>query len=397
MIKVCVIGLGYVGLPISLKISNNFTTIGFDLNKDRVANLKKYVDKNNEFKKKDFNKKKLSFTSNPNEIKSCNFFIICVPTPIKKSKLPELNYIEKSFITISKILKEKDIIVLESTVYPGVTRKYINLLEQKTKLKNNKDFFTCYSPERINPGDKKNDLSKINKILAYEGKNLLIKKKLTNVYSKICKKLILTNKLEEAEAAKGIENIQRDLNISLFNEILLICEKLNLNFNKVIKLAGTKWNFIEFSPGLVGGHCLPVDPYYLAYIAKKNKYNPKVTLAGRSINEYMKDYVIIYTNQKIKNLNYNLKKIRIFIIGMTYKYGVSDTRNAQNLEILNYFKKRFNVVGYDPFLNNEKFNKISLNNKDIYLFLTKGKKYKVIADKIKKINPKNIIDPFYYY
>ena len=136
-------------------------------------------------------------------------------------------------------------------------------------MKNNKDFFTCYSPERINPGDKKNDLSKINKILAYEGKNLLIKKKLINVYSKICKKLILTNKLEEAEAAKGIENIQRDLNISLFNEILLICEKLNLNFNKVIKLAGTKWNFIKFSPGLVGGHCLPVDPYYLTYVAKK--------------------------------------------------------------------------------------------------------------------------------
>ncbi len=278
MIKVCIIGLGYVGLPICLKISSFFNTVGFDINKKRIQLLNKGLDVNNEFKKKDFVKKKIFFSSNQKDLAKCNFYIICVPTPITKSKKPDLIYIEKSFKSISLVLKKNDIIVLESTVYPGVTRTFIKKLEKKTKLKNNKDFFTCYSPERINPGDKKFELSKINKILAYEGNSQNTKKKIKLIYSKICKKIVFTNKIEEAEIAKGIENIQRDLNIALYNEILLICRKLNLNFNEVIRLASTKWNFLKFLPGLVGGHCLPVDPYYLTYIANKNNYKSKVTL-----------------------------------------------------------------------------------------------------------------------
>ena len=202
-----------------------------------------------------------------------------------------MRYIEESFKLLSKILKKGDIIILESTVYPGVTETFAKKLEKKTKLRNNRDFSICYSPERINPGDKKNNLNQINKILAYEGESQKVKTLLKNVYKKICKKLIFSKNIKEAETAKGIENIQRDLNIALFNEILIICNRLNLDFNEVIRLASTKWNFINFSPGLVGGHCLPVDPYYLTYIAKKKGYKSKVTLSGRYVNNYMKKYV----------------------------------------------------------------------------------------------------------
>ena len=282
MLKICVIGLGYVGLPICLKLSNSFKTIGFDISKKRVNTLTKGQDINNEYSKKDLIKKNLKFSFKIQDTKDCNFFIICVPTPINNSKLPDLSYIEKSFNLISKIIKKDDIIVLESTVYPGVTERFTKKLENKTNLKNNKDINICYSPERINPGDKKKNLNNIKKILAYEGSNKKIKIKLNNVYKKISKKIIFSKNIKEAETAKGIENIQRDLNIALFNEILIICNKLNLNFNEVIRLASTKWNFLNFNPGLVGGHCLPVDPYYLTYIANKNGYKSKVSYQGKN-------------------------------------------------------------------------------------------------------------------
>ena len=269
MLKICVIGLGYVGLPICIKLAKNYKIVGFDINSERINSLKKGIDLNDEFKKKDLKKKNLFFSKNIQDINNCNFYIICVPTPITNSKQPDLKYINKSLLLLSKILKKGDIIVLESTVYPGVTGEFTSKLEEKTKLVNNRDFSTCYSPERINPGDKERNLNNINKVLAYEGNNKKVKILLMSVYKKICKKLILSKNIREAETAKGIENIQRDLNIALFNEILIICNKLKLNFNEVIRLASTKWNFLNFAPGLVGGHCLPVDPYYLTYIAKK--------------------------------------------------------------------------------------------------------------------------------
>jgi len=399
MLKICVMGLGYVGLPICLELSKKYSTIGFDINKLRVSNLKKNLDFNNEFKKKDFLNKKLVFTDKIEEIKNCNFYIICVPTPITKLKKPDLKYVKKCFDIISIVLKKNDIIVLESTVYPGITKSFAKKLENNNKLINNRDFFVCYSPERINPGDKENKLSKINKILAYEGKNKEIKKKLKYVYSKISKNLIFTNKINEAETAKGIENIQRDLNIAFYNEILLICEKLNIEFNEVIRLAKTKWNFIEFSPGLVGGHCLPVDPYYLTYVANKKKYKPKVTLAGRSINESMKSYVLKIIHRKIKNLKKSKKsKIKICLFGLTYKYGVSDIRNSQNIEIFNLLKHRYkNTFAYDPFLisNNFAWTKNKLHKYDLYVFLSKGKIFKKIYLNLK--NKDKVIDPFFYY
>ena len=392
MHKIAVIGLGYVGLPISLTISKNYETLGYDINKIRISQLRKNIDNNNEFEKKDFLNKKIKFTTNIKDLSKCNVYIICVPTPVKKNKIPDLNPVEKSFNIISKVIKKHDIVILESTVYPGITKKYSKFLEQKTGLKNNLDFHICYSPERINPGDKKNSLTKINKIIAYEGKNLKIKKKIINIYSKLSKKLIFSNKINETETAKAIENIQRDLNIALYNEILLICTKLNLNFNQVIKLAKTKWNFLKFSPGLVGGHCLPVDPYYLTYSARKKKYNPRVTLSGRYINNYMKKYVLQTTEKKLKNK----KNLKICVIGLTYKYGVSDTRNSQKIEIYKDLKKKYlKTTAYDPFLKDKNFNnKLNYKNCDYYLFLTKGKIFQKIYNKLDK---RKKLDPFFYY
>ena len=396
MLKICVIGLGYVGLPICLKLAKNFKTIGFDIDSKRIDTLKNQIDINNEFKKKDLRKNNLIFSKDIQDIGKCNFYIICVPTPITESKNPNLKYINRSFNLISKFLKKGDIIILESTVYPGVTETFIRKLEKKTKLINNRDFSTCYSPERINPGDKKNNLEKINKIIAYEGKNSKVKVLLKTVYKKICKKLIFAKNIKEAETAKGIENIQRDLNIALFNEILMICNKLKLNFNEVIRLASTKWNFIRFSPGLVGGHCLPVDPYYLTYIAKKKGYKSKVTLSGRYVNNYMKWYVIDFANFVINKSKIKKKNIKICIVGLTYKYGVSDTRNSQKIEILKYFKRKFKYTKcLDPFLkskDNLAYNKF--NNYNFFLFLSKGKKFEHVANLIDK---KKIIDPFFYY
>ena len=396
MLKICVIGLGYVGLPICLKLAKNFKTVGFDINTKRINSLKNQIDLNHEFKRKDLKKKNLIFSKEIRDLDKCNFYIICVPTPITNSKLPDLRYIEASFKLLSKILKKGDIIILESTVYPGVTETFAKKLEKKTKLRNNRDFSVCYSPERINPGDKKNNLNRINKVLAYEGESQKVKTLLKNVYEKICKKLVFSKNIKEAETAKGIENIQRDLNIALFNEILIICNRLNLDFNEVIRLASTKWNFINFSPGLVGGHCLPVDPYYLTYIAKKKGYKSKVTLSGRYVNNYMKKYVIDFADFYLRKSQIKKNKIKICIVGLTYKYGVSDIRNSQKIEIFKHFKKKFKQTKcFDPFFksaDNLKFNELKKYN--FFIFLSKGKKFSNIANLVDK---KKIIDPFFYY
>ena len=396
MLKICVIGLGYVGLPICLKLAKNFSTIGYDTNSKRIDSLKIGIDHNEEFKKKDIKIKNLIFSKKIEDLHKCNFYIVCVPTPITFSKKPDLRYIEKSFKLLSKILKRGDIIVLESTVYPGVTEAFIKKLEKKTKLINNYDFSTCYSPERINPGDKNRNLNNINKILAYEGKDEKVKKLIFNVYKKLSKKLIFSKNIKEAETAKGIENIQRDLNIALFNEILIICNKLKLNFNEVVRLASTKWNFMNFSPGLVGGHCLPVDPYYLTYIAKKRGYKSKVTLSGRDVNNDMKEYVINFANSVIKISKVKKDKIKICIVGLTYKYGVTDTRNSQKIEILKYFKKKFKFTkGFDPFLkSSDRLNSSELKKYNFFIFLSEGQKFKNIANLLDK---RKIIDPFFYY
>jgi len=402
MIKICIIGLGYVGLPLCLKISKKFKTIGFDTDSNRIKSLAKKNDTNKEFNKNDFKNKKIYFTSKVSEIKNCNFYIICVPTPITKKKIPNLIPVKKSFETISKILKKNDIVVLESTVYPGVTSKYAKYLEKKTNLINNKDFNLCYSPERINPGDKKNNLTNINKVFAINSKNKQIINLIRKVYKNLCKKLIFSNLIEETETAKVIENIQRDINIAIFNEILTICEKLKINFSEVIRLAKTKWNFINFKPGLVGGHCLPVDPFYLSYIAKNKKIKTKTTLAGRETNDNMEKYVFNSFKNFTKKKNIKQNNCKILLVGLSYKYGVADTRNSINLTIYRKIKKfNKNTFCFDPFVTERNLksniNIKNINSFDVVIFLSKGKIYEKLYKKIFTQKKDIILDPFYYY
>ena len=376
MINVCVIGLGYVGLPILINLSKKFKTIGYDINKQRIEDLKKGKDLFNEFRKKTLKKSKINFTNSINLIKKSNIFIITVPTPINKKKQPDLTHLKDVCNKLSKIIKKKDIIIFESTVYPGLTNDFcIPLIEKNNNLKEGVDFYVGYSPERVNPGDKIHSLKNINKILAYPHNYL--KKELIKVYSLISKKIILSNNIRETETAKVIENIQRDVNIGLINEFYLVCKRLNLDFNNVINLASSKWNFIKFKPGLVGGHCLPVDPYYFSFISKKNKLNTKITLAGRTINNLMTTVVKKEITEKLKKIDPQKNK-KILFCGLTYKKNVADLRNSLGLKIFQSLKKNNKKIrGYDPLLNNliSKKNNLVISLKefksfDIYILVT---------------------------
>lgn len=359
-ISPCIVGLGYVGLPIFLRLSKKYSTIGFDINKTRIKELISKRDVNSEYNKKDLILNNNSnFTNNASDIQSCNFFIITVPTPIYKNKKPDLRPLILATKIISKYIKKNDIVFYESTVYPGVTEDICaKIIEKISKLKCQQDFFIGYSPERINPGDSKHKVEKINKIVAFKKVPNEIKDKIINVYKKISKKIILSDSIKESETSKVIENIQRDINIAFVNEIFIICQKLNLNFANIFKLASTKWNFLRFSPGLVGGHCLPVDPYYLYALAKKNKINAKFMLAGRNVNNEMENFVYKSIIKKIKSFNCR----RILIAGVTYKANVADVRNSLALNIYKRLKKNknFNTYCYDPIINNKYIKKYKI-------------------------------------
>jgi len=352
-IRPCIVGLGYVGLPIFLRLSKNYSTIGFDINKSRIKELKSKIDLNSEYKKKDLILNNNSnFTYNEKDIQSCNFFIITVPTPIYKNKNPDLRPLILATKIISKFIKKSDIVFYESTVYPGVTEEVCTkVIEKISKLKSQQDFFVGYSPERINPGDSEHKVEKINKIVAFKEVPYEIKNKIINVYKKISKKIILSNSIKESETSKVIENIQRDINIAFVNEIFMICKKLDLNFSNIIKLASTKWNFLKFTPGLVGGHCLPVDPYYLYALAKKNNINAKFMLAGRNVNNEMENFIYKSIIKKINSLNCK----KILIAGATYKANVADVRNSLALNIYKRLKKNenFDTYCFDPIINNK--------------------------------------------
>tara|TARA_A100001015_G_scaffold90369_1_gene100651 strand:+ start:1118 stop:2341 length:1224 start_codon:yes stop_codon:yes gene_type:complete len=359
--KICIIGIGYVGLPIFLNLSKTFKVTGYDINKNRIDKLNKFIDVYKEFKKNEikiFKKTGSKLTTGKSEIKKCNFFIVAVPTPIFKNKKPDLRILSKSCELIGKVLKKDDIVFFESTVYPGITNNLCRkILENTSKLKSSKDFFLGYSPERINPGDQKKKLNSINKIVAFNNKDPKRVRLVKSIFKKVSKKIAFTSNLESAETAKVIENIQRDLNIGLFNEIFKFCEKANINFNEVIELASTKWNFIKYKPGLVGGHCLPVDPYYLSYISKKYNLKMEILLAGRKVNDQMESYMYKKIKNELKKNRLSLKS-KLLIAGESYKPNVGDQRNsiAQKI-ILKILKINKKIKVFDPTIDNKFFYK----------------------------------------
>ncbi len=335
--KITIIGMGYIGLPLAIEFSKYYEVIGYDINKKKIEEI------SNNYKLK------FKITSSVNLIKDSNIYIVAVPTPVFKNNKPNLKPLINVSKLISKILKKNDLVIYESTVYPGTTDDLlIPILEKYSKLKINIDFHCGYSPERLNPGSKFDDLKKIVKVTS--GSNNFAAKKVDKLYKKIIKiGTHKTSSIKVAEAAKVIENCQRDLNIAFINELYLIFNKLNINNYEILKAASTKWNFLSFTPGLVGGHCIGVDPYYLTYISKKNNYNPKVILSGRKINDNMSMSV---SKIFIQNLNKNkikLKSSNILVLGFTFKENCNDIRNSKIADIYYYLKNKVrNIHIYDP-------------------------------------------------
>lgn len=401
----CVIGLGYVGLPVFLRLKSKFNTVGFDIDKNRIKSLKKRIDINNEFNHSQLVLKNNSFlTDNKQNIKKCNFFIVTVPTPVFKNNLPNLQPLISASKIISSVLKKGDIVFYESTVYPGITDYLTTNFLEKNNFKNNVDFFVGYSPERINPGDKKHSIENISKIVACKTNDKKIIKIIFRIYNQISKTIVFTNKVKEAELAKALENTQRDLNIALMNEMFIFCEKLKIDFKLVRDLASTKWNFLNFSPGLVGGHCLPVDPYYLSYLAKKNNFNLKTIVAARKVNNYMSKFIKNFLNVRLLKIGKTINNAKILIAGLTYKENVSDIRNSISLDIFNSLvKKNKNVYGLDHFIpdsyikKNKNLFKNYVNKKyDAVIFLVKHDKFKKLFIKLKRQNLL-VIDPFNFF
>jgi UDP-N-acetyl-D-glucosamine/UDP-N-acetyl-D-galactosamine dehydrogenase len=349
--KIAVIGLGYTGAPLAFAFAKKFEVIGYDIDKKRVDNLNRLFDTNNQISKYDFkiSKKNIFLTTNSNKIKTCNFFIIAVPTPVNKKNLPDLSILINATKTAAKHIKKGDFVIYESTVYPGVTEDVcIPILQKISGLTINKDFYCGFSPERINPGDKKHSFVNIDKVVSSSNKYSL--NIVSQLYQSVVKaKIIKAQSIKSAEASKIIENTQRDVNIALINEFSIICKLLDLNVYDVLKLSATKWNFLNFKPGLVGGHCIGVDPFYLSFKSKQLGYKTKIVDSGRDINEKMSKYLSNYIKKICKK---KIKKPNILVLGYSFKENCADFRNTKILNLikeLRSFSKIINVV--DPCVN----------------------------------------------
>ena len=354
-LKIGVIGLGYVGLPLAVEFGKKRKTIGFDINRQRVKELSDGQDHTLEVSPEELKlASHLTYTSELSELEQCNFFIVTVPTPIDNVNRPDLSPLQKASQTIGGVLKKGDIVVYESTVYPGATEEVcIPILEQVSGLKFNLDFFAGYSPERINPGDKVNTLTKIKKITS--GSTPDVAEIVDQVYrSIITAGTHKASSIKVAEAAKVNENTQRDLNIALINELSIIFERIGIDTLDVLEAAGSKWNFLPFRPGLVGGHCIGVDPYYLTHKAEEVGYHPQVILAGRRINDNMAQYVAQTTIKLMLNNKLNVATAKVGILGITFKENCPDIRNSKIIDMIKEFEQwGINVVVSDPWADAE--------------------------------------------
>jgi UDP-N-acetyl-D-galactosamine dehydrogenase len=352
--KLAVIGLGYVGLPIALEFAKKMSVIGFDINAKRIEMMKQGIDPSNELEKEAFDGCEITFTDSLDVLREARFFIVAVPTPVDEHNVPDLTPVQKASETIGKVIKKGDYVVFESTVYPGCTEEdCLPIVEKLSGLKNIEDFKSGYSPERINPGDKNHTLSSIIKVVSgCDAESLDV---IAKVYEIVVKAGVhRASSIKVAEAAKIIENTQRDLNIALMNELSIIFDKMGINTYEVLEAAGTKWNFLKFFPGLVGGHCIGVDPYYLTYKASELGYNSRVILAGRHINDNMSNYLARKVVQHIiKNVD-DVKSAKVLVMGATFKENVSDIRNSKVADVVKELQSFFlNVDVVDPYADSE--------------------------------------------
>lgn len=352
--QIGVIGLGYVGLPLSIAFAAKYQVVGYDINEERVTQLNNGIDKTKEIDSTQFETNiPIQFTSDLSEISSCNIYIVTVPTPIDKEKQPNLSFLVNASKAVGSILKKGDIVIYESTVYPGCTEEEcVPVLESSSRLKFNHDFHIGYSPERINPGDKTRPIQSIVKVTS--GSTPEIARVVDGLYKSIITAgTYLAPSIKVAEASKSIENAQRDVNISFMNELALIFDKLDIDIDEVLEAAKTKWNFLPFKPGLVGGHCIGVDPHYLAYKAMQVGYTPKVILSGRKVNDQMGVWMAgkIITHLA-KEFNGNIKGKRVLILGFAFKENCADTRNTKVIDVYNTLTQAgLDVAVYDPWVD----------------------------------------------
>jgi UDP-N-acetyl-D-galactosamine dehydrogenase len=358
---VAIVGLGYVGLALATAFGKTVRTIGFDINSKRVETLNQGYDENGEITKADLQSSLLTFTDNPVELRQASFIIIAVPTPVDAHKRPDLLYLIEASRLVGRNLTPGTIVVYESTVYPGVTEEIcLPILEQESGLQAGKDFKIGYSPERINPGDPEHTLEKIIKVVAAQDEETLTT--IAQVYGLVVKAGIYkAPNIKTAEAAKVIENIQRDINIALMNELAIIFHRLGLDTRQVLAVARTKWNFLPFEPGLVGGHCIPVDPYYLTYKAEEVGYHPEVILTGRRINDQMGVYVAQETVKLLIRAGKTVRNAHVLVLGVTFKENVRDTRNSRVLDLVRELENyKVRVFVHDPLIEMGKIHNLGL-------------------------------------
>jgi len=350
MEKIGIIGLGYVGLPLAVEFGKILDVVGFDINQSRIEELKKGIDRTLETDKEELaSASKLMFSYNPEDLRKVNHYIVTVPTPVDNYKTPDLSPLLKASETVGKVLKRGDVVIYESTVYPGCTEEdCVPVLEKFSGLKYNIDFFCGYSPERINPGDKQHRLPTIKKVTS--GSTPEIAGRVDQLYKKIITAgTHKASSIKVAEAAKVIENAQRDINIAFVNELSLIFEKMGIDTHEVLNAAGTKWNFLPYKPGLVGGHCIGVDPYYLTYKAESLGYHPEVILAGRRINDNMGAHIASRVIKLMTQNNLPVNKAKVLVLGITFKENCPDIRNSKVIDVIRELKSYGTAVEiYDP-------------------------------------------------
>ena len=387
--KIAVIGLGYVGLPLALAFANKFPVIGFDINHKRIEDLKNGIDRTGEISIEQITAaEQLKFSSDPSEIAEANIFIITVPTPVTEDKQPDLQFLINASRLVATVLKKNDLVIFESTVYPGCTEEdCFPVLEQFSGLQLNRDFFGGYSPERISPGDKSRTLKEIVKVTS--GSNPEAAKRVDDLYKSIINVgTYPAPSIKVAEASKSIENAQRDLNISFMNELALIFDKMGIDTNDVLAAAGTKWNFLPFKPGLVGGHCIGVDPLYLAFKAMQLGYQPKVILSGREINDRMGVFVAEkLIAMLVAKKQGNIQECKVLILGFAFKENCSDTRNTKVVDIYHSLSNvGMKIDVYDPLVNSEEI----LHNYGIKLAETISAEYDAVILAVAHGNFQNI-------